>query len=247
MHTSDVGLVVEALVARYGPVTALDGVSLSVQPGEIVAVLGPNGAGKSTLLRTISGAVRPSAGSVKINGQDVTGAAPHRIARAGVAHVPEGRRVIAPLSVEDNLLLAGAAVHRYTPSQLSHAMDEVYTLFPRLAERRRQTSGLLSGGEQQMLAIGRGLLANPAVLMLDEPSMGLAPIVIEEIYELLGHRSGPLANVAILLAEQTAAVALDVADRAVVLSLGRVAISGMTSELRNDSRLLDAYLGRTPQ
>jgi branched-chain amino acid transport system ATP-binding protein len=247
MPTSDAGLVVDSLVARYGQVVALTGVSLAVRPGEIVAVLGPNGAGKSTLLRSISGLVRPAAGRILLEGQDITGKRPHAITRAGVAHVPEGRRVVAPLSVDDNLLLAAGAAGRRARDDVGPALDEVYDLFPRLAERRRQTSGLLSGGEQQMLAIGRGLVANPSVLLLDEPSMGLAPIAIEEIYELLAHRTGPLSKVAILLAEQTAAVALDVADRAVVLSLGAVSIEGATAELRNDPRLMAAYFGTTPR
>jgi branched-chain amino acid transport system ATP-binding protein len=243
MHTSDAGLVVDSIVASYGPVTALAGVSFRVMPGEVVAVLGPNGAGKSTLLRTISGLVRPTSGHVFIDGQEITGRRPHTITRAGVAHVPEGRRVVAPLSVEENLRLAAAAAHRRAPGDVAAALDEIYAIFPRLSERRRQTSGLLSGGEQQMLAIGRGLIAKPSILMLDEPSMGLAPIAVEEIYGLLANRTGPLSVVAVLLAEQTAAVALDVADRAIVLGLGEIRVQGSTDELRSDTRLFDAYLG----
>jgi branched-chain amino acid transport system ATP-binding protein len=242
-HTSDAGLVVESVVTRYGPVTAVDGVTLEVRPGEIVAVLGPNGAGKSTLLRTISGLVRPVSGAIWVDRCELTGKPPHITTRAGVAHVPEGRRVVAPLSVEDNLRLAANAAHRSSKKDVSSALADVYQLFPRLGERKKQASGLLSGGEQQMLAIGRAVVARPSVLLLDEPSMGLAPIVIEEIFELLRNRIGPLAEVAILLAEQSAAVALDVADRAAVLTLGRVAMQGSADELRRDARLLAAYLG----
>ena len=244
MHTSDAGLIVDSLVVNYGAITALAGVSLRVTPGEVVAVLGPNGAGKSTLLRAISGLVRPTAGHVLIDGNEITGRRPHTITRAGVSHVPEGRRVLAPLTVEENLQLAARAAH-LQPSGGTVTLEQIYDLFPRLAERKRQTSGLLSGGEQQMLAIGRGLIANPSVLMLDEPSMGLAPIVIEEIYELLGNRTGPLSVVAILLAEQTATMALDVADRAIVLALGEVRVQGTPDELRNDERLFAAYLGNS--
>lgn len=242
MRTSDAVLDVEGLTVRYGPIEALSSVSLHVDRGEVVALLGSNGAGKSSLLRSISGVVPPAAGTVRLMGNDLTGRSPHRITRAGLAHVPEGRRVVAPLSVEQNLEIAGRGARRRSPPEMEDGLEEVYATFPRLRERRTQISGLLSGGEQQMLAIGRGIMAAPSVLLLDEPSMGLAPIVIEEIYDLLKRRSGTLAAVGILLAEQSAALALSVADRAIVLARGEVAFTG-EARLLDEQTMLSAYLG----
>jgi branched-chain amino acid transport system ATP-binding protein len=243
MPTSAGALVVENLHVRYGPINALSDVSLEVEPGSVVAVLGANGAGKSTLLRALSGLVTAASGSIRLQGEPVQGRKPFEITQRGMAHVPEGRRVVAPLSVEDNLVLAAKAAHRRDQASVTAALDEVYSLFPRLRERRQQTSGLLSGGEQQMLAIGRGLMARPVILMLDEPSMGLAPIVIEEIYELLRNRRGTLSEVGILLAEQSIAMALSVAERTYVLSQGHVIFEGTPEEVGNNRSVLDAYFG----
>lgn len=242
MRTSDAGLVVDALSVRYGPIVAVENVSITVASKSLLAVLGPNGAGKSSLLRGISGLVRTSAGAVHLNGRRVSGLRPHAIARAGIAHVPEGRHVIATLSVEENLLVAAMAAKRYDRGDIPGVIDEVYQLFPRLRERRNQASGLLSGGEQQMLAIGRGLVGRPAVLLLDEPSMGLAPIVIDEIYDILRERPGALKDCAIVLAEQSAALAMDVADHVCVLLRGAVVASGRPSDVP-ESAVAGAYLG----
>jgi len=241
MPTSVALLELENFSVRYGHVQAVTGVSLRVGQGEVVAVLGANGAGKSSLLRAISG-VAPSTGTAMLNGRRIDHLASHKIARAGLAHVPEGRRVIAPLSVKDNLVMAALAWKRCPKRQVGETLDEVFRMFPRLLERENQTSGLLSGGEQQMLAIGRGLMAKPDLLMLDEPSMGLAPIVIDEIYEFLRDRRGLLATVGILLAEQTAALALSVAQRAYVLAQGQVSFEGAASDV-DESRMVAAYLG----
>lgn len=243
MPTSANVLTIESLSVRYGPIVAVSDVSLSVQPGEIVAILGANGAGKSSLLRAVSGLVRASSGAVRLGDVELTRRKPHQITRAGVVHVPEGRRVISPLSVEENLKVAALAARRRAMQDIPLGLDEVYTLFPRLKERRQQTSGLLSGGEQQMLAIGRGLMARPTVLLLDEPSMGLAPIVIEEIYGLLKLRSGASAEAGILLAEQSAATALTVANRACLVSRGSVTFEGTPDAILADEALVSSYFG----
>lgn len=242
MPTSDASLTLSEVTLRYGAVEAVSAVSLEVHPGEVVAVLGANGAGKSTLLRAISGLMRPAAGTICLGGRRIDRTASHRISRFGIAHVPEGRRVIAPLSVEQNLTVAARASGRCGSRQVGTQLDEVFAMFPPLLERRDQASGLLSGGEQQMLAIGRGIMARPEILLLDEPSMGLAPIVIAEIYELLRKREGTLATVGILLAEQTAAFALSVADRCHVLSRGCTRFEGRAEALDEDV-MVAAYLG----
>jgi branched-chain amino acid transport system ATP-binding protein len=236
---SDRVLLVSDLHVSYGQVAVLKGVSLTVVPGEIVAVVGPSGAGKSTLLRSISGLVKSRAGQVRLGDEELTNRAPHLIVQAGIAHVPEGRRMVAPLSVEDNLRLAGAAVHR---SALAEDIDRVYSVFPRLAERRSQLSGSLSGGEQQMLAIGRAMMARPRIVLLDEPSMGLAPIMIRQVYEALADLGRYFAGAGLLLAEQSTSLALDVATRVHVLSLGEIVMSGDTDALTRDE-VTNAYLG----
>ena len=233
---------VHELTVRYGGIEAVTQATFTVRAGEVVALLGANGAGKTSLLRTISGLVPAASGTISLRDRRLDGLRPDVITRAGVAHVPEGRRVVAPLDVEENLELAGRAARRRNSTEVAGAVEEVYALFPRLRERRRQASGLLSGGEQQMLAIGRGLMARPDVLILDEPSMGLAPIVIQEIYESLHQRAGVLSETAILLAEQTTSIALSLADRACVLSRGRVVFFGQASEVSEDITV-DAYLG----
>jgi branched-chain amino acid transport system ATP-binding protein len=241
MPISDALLELEALSVDYGHVQAVRDVSMSVHEGEIVALLGANGAGKSSLLRAISGAAGTTRGAIRLKGRRIDGFAPHRVARTGVAHVPEGRRVIGSMSVRDNLELAARSSKRRSRAEVDTQLDEVFTTFPRLAERQRQASGLLSGGEQQMLAIGRGIMAKPILLILDEPSMGLAPIVVDEIYRLLRDRTGTLAGCAILLGEQSAALALSVAGRAYVLGRGNVVFAGSADEL-DQTRLVSAYL-----
>ncbi|WP_433507830.1 ABC transporter ATP-binding protein [Pseudonocardia halophobica] len=231
---------VTGLTAGYGPVTALDGVDVAAEPGHITAVLGANGAGKTTLLRTVSGLVPARSGSVHAGDVDLTGAAPEKIARAGIAHVPEGRGVITELTVEENLRL-GALLGK-ARGRTDTAIDDVYTMFPPLAERRRRDAHTLSGGERQMLVIGRALACGPDVLLLDEPSLGLAPRVVSQIFELLRERVEG-SRLAVLLVEQNARSALSVADVGVVLNLGRVVASAPAAELAADDALRHAYLG----
>ncbi|GAA4687279.1 ABC transporter ATP-binding protein [Pseudonocardia yuanmonensis] len=231
---------VTGLTAGYGPVTALDGVDVHAEPGRITAVLGANGAGKTTLLRTVSGLVPARAGSVHAGDVDLTGAAPEKIARAGIAHVPEGRGVITELTVEENLRL-GALLGK-ARGRTDTAIDDVYEMFPPLAERRRRDAHTLSGGERQMLVIGRALACGPDVLLLDEPSLGLAPRVVAQIFELLRERVEG-SRLAVLLVEQNARSALSVADEGVVLNVGRVVASAPAAELAADDALRHAYLG----
>jgi len=231
------------LSARYGAVAALRDVSLEVRAGELVALIGANGAGKSTLLRAIAGLVAPAAGRVTLDGRDVTGQAPEAMIRAGVALVPERRRVFAPLTVLDNLELGGYALPRGRDfrSRLEAGVEEAYRLFPVLRRRRDQLAGTLSGGEQQMLAIGRALMTRPRLLLCDEPSLGLAPLVVAEIMRLLS--SLREAGTTILLVEQNARMALRSADRAYVLEVGSVVLSGAAADLLEDDQLKAAYLG----
>ena len=224
----------------YGIVDALKGVSLTVEPGEIVAMVGANGAGKTTTLSAISGIVRPKAGTVSFNGRRLNGLPVEDIVRLGLAHAPEGRRIFPGLTVAENLV-AGAATQSGADVR-REAADFVYELFPRLAERRRQSGWSLSGGEQQMLAIGRALMGRPTLLMLDEPSLGLAPIIVEQMFDTLvalNKRTG----LAILLVEQNAALALEISRRAYVLEAGAVVLSGVSADLANDPRVQAAYLG----
>ena len=231
------------LSARYGAVAALRAVSLEVRAGELVALIGANGAGKSTLLRAIAGLVAPAAGRVALDGRDVTGQAPEAMIRAGVALVPERRRVFAPLTVLDNLELGGYALPRGRDfrSRLEAGVEEAYRLFPVLRRRRDQLAGTLSGGEQQMLAIGRALMTRPRLLLCDEPSLGLAPLVVAEIMRLLSTLRE--AGTTILLVEQNARMALRSADRAYVLEVGSVVLSGAATDLLEDDQLKAAYLG----
>jgi branched-chain amino acid transport system ATP-binding protein len=235
-------LEVKDLVVRYGPLEALHGVSLSVPDGKLVAVIGSNGAGKTTMLRTISGLLQPASGSVTLEGRPLAGEKAHTIARLGVAHVPENRRVFPDQSVDDNLLL-GAFPHlgRSPKAEVARLMDDVFASFPRLAERRAQLAGTLSGGEQQMLAIGRALMAKPRVVLLDEPSMGLAPLLIDEVFRILSALKA--RGITMLLVEQLAYRALDVADTAYVIEHGRIEISGEAKALAKDPRVRAAYLG----
>ena len=228
---------VETLTSGYGRIAVLRDVSLDIAKGEMVALVGSNGAGKTTLLRAISG-VQPSAGAILFDGKPIHTLSPHARVRAGIVQVPEGRQVFAPLTVADNLRL-GAWTRR--DADIARDLDEVYATFPALAEKRQIAAGALSGGQQQMLAIGRALMARPKLLLLDEPSMGLAPMLAEQI----------LANVAalktrgltVLLVEQRAHAALAIADRAYVLETGRITLSGDSAALREDARVREAYLG----
>jgi branched-chain amino acid transport system ATP-binding protein len=233
-------LAVDKLTVAYGPVTALDDVHLAVEEGGITAVLGANGAGKSSLLRTINGLVRPKAGTVSLAGADITRVAVEDVVRRGLAHVPEGRGVIVELTVEENLRLGGLA--RRNGGDFDETAERVYTLFPPLAERRKRLAQTLSGGERQMLAIGRALMSRPRVLLLDEPSLGLAPRITAEIMGVVrGLRE--TENLTVLLVEQNARSALSIADRAVVLNVGRVVADAPASELAADASLRHAYLG----
>ena len=237
-------LVVEDLHAGYGLAEVLVGASLEVKAGTVVALIGANGAGKTTTMRAISGAVRPSKGRVLLDGKPVQELPASRIARLGLAHSPEGRRVFGPLSAEDNLLLgAFGRLPRFFGfrSRARADLDRVYELFPRLKERRNQLAGTLSGGEQQMLAIGRALMARPKVMLLDEPSMGLAPVIVQEVFRTIRHLKAE--GTTMLLVEQFARSALQVADYAYVMERGRIAVQGTPAELQRDERVLAAYLG----
>jgi branched-chain amino acid transport system ATP-binding protein len=227
----------EDVHARYGPVEALHGVSLSVGEGEVVAVLGGNGAGKTTTLRAVSGLVTTS-GQVRFGGENITRAAPERVARAGIAHVPEGRGIFGELSVDENLRL-GAYLRR---GGFAQGYERVSGYFPWLERRRAQQAGTLSGGEQQMLAIARALMSRPRLLLLDEPSLGLAPIIVREIFGILGDLNEK-EGLAALVVEQNAKLALRSSSRAYVLEVGRVALEGPSPELAEDDSVRNSYLG----
>jgi branched-chain amino acid transport system ATP-binding protein len=228
------------VVCSYGPVRAVDEVSLEVPPGSVTAVLGANGAGKTSLLSTISGLVRASSGTVRFDGRDITRMSAEQIVRLGLAHVPEGGGAIGELLVEDNLRLG--SLWRRDRDDRAKAIREVYELFPRLEERRRQLASSLSGGERQMLSIGRALMGRPRMLLLDEPSLGLAPILATRIMRLIGELRERI-GLTVLIVEQNAKSALAVADRGLVLNLGRVVAQGESAELRADDQLRRAYLG----
>ncbi len=235
---------VQDLHAGYGASQVLNGVSLEVKPGTVVALIGANGAGKTTTMRAVSGLIHPTKGEVTLDGKAVTTLGAAQIARLGLAHSPEGRKVFGPLSVEDNLLLGAYTRLPRFLGYRSHAqkgLDRVYEMFPRLKERRNQQSGTLSGGEQQMLAIGRALMADPKVMLLDEPSMGLAPVIVQEVFQTI--RRLKESGITLLLVEQFARSALEVADYAYVMDRGRVAVEGTPAQLSQDERMLAAYLG----
>ncbi|NLD42213.1 MAG: ABC transporter ATP-binding protein [Chloroflexi bacterium] len=232
-------LEVENLHVSYGAIRAVRGVSFHVDEGEIVTLIGANGAGKSSTLRTISGLLRPSEGRVAFRGQDLTRTPPERIVRLGISQVPEGRRIFSKLTVRENLEMG--AYTRQSAAEVAESMERVFASFPRLKERLEQRGGTLSGGEQQMLAMGRGLMSRPTLLLLDEPSMGLAPILVEEIFAII--RQINAQGTSILLVEQNAAMALSVAHRGYVLETGEVALSGNAEELLNNREVQAAYLG----
>jgi branched-chain amino acid transport system ATP-binding protein len=232
-------LEIRDLEAAYGDVRVLSGVSLSIGPGEIVALLGPNGAGKSTLLNSIAGLLRPRAGVIRWEGQDLTAVRPHLVVERGVALVPEGRRLFGTMTVEENLELGAFADH--ARRQQAAGFERVYALFPDLRQRRRQLVRALSGGQQQMVAVGRALMAQPRLLMLDEPSLGIAPRLVASIFAALGEINR--AGVAIFLVEQNVQAALTLAHRAYVLESGRVASQGAARDLLNDPHVRRAYLG----
>ncbi|MCP3666785.1 MAG: ABC transporter ATP-binding protein [Gammaproteobacteria bacterium] len=233
-------LKVENLCAHYGPVQALHEISLEVMPGELVAIVGANGAGKTTLLHTLSAVHKISGGKIILDGVDISRMAAHKIVNAGVGHVPEGRQVFAPLSVEDNLRLGGYS-NRKDQVWVENELQRVYERFPILKEKSGQTAGTLSGGQQQMLAIGRALLSRPRLMLLDEPSMGLAPLLVEEIFSVVRELNDQ--GVTILLVEQNARAALGIANRGYVLETGRVVMSAAADELLGNEAVQRAYLG----
>lgn len=233
-------LEVNDLHVFYGNIEALKGVSLQAEAGEVVAILGGNGAGKTTTLRTISGLLRPRRGTVTFNGKNLVGLSAHNIVGLGLSHVPEGRRIFNVLTVEENLNLGGYLI-RSNGQLVKERKAAVYALFPRLAERRMQLAGTLSGGEQQMLAIGRAMMSEPKVLMLDEPSLGLAPILAKSVLRTV--REIAERGTTVLLVEQNARQALAIARRAYVIEVGRIVLEGQASELAKDERVQKAYLG----
>jgi len=231
-------LKVDDLHVCYDAIQALNGLSFTVGRGEMVTLLGANGAGKTTTLKTISALLRPRSGRIELEGQPLEDLPPHEIVRLGVAHVPEGRRVFPRLSVTENLK-TGAYTRR--AGEIGGDIDRVFTLFPRLKERMRQSAGTLSGGEQQMLAIGRGLMARPRLLLLDEPSMGLAPILVEQIFSTIQEINKE--GVTVLLVEQNAAMALAICHRGYVMETGKIILQGTAAELSGNDRVRQAYLG----
>ena len=236
-------LSISNLQASYGKVEVLHGISLDVPKGKLVTLIGSNGAGKTTTMRAISGMLKPKGGTVTLDGKDITGADSHKIARAGLAHSPEGRRVFASMTVTDNLLLG--AFPRFTRARprgdIKHDLEKALELFPRLKERQNQLAGTLSGGEQQMLAMARAVMLNPEVILLDEPSMGLAPILVEEVFKIISRLKSE--GVTMLLVEQFAAAALNVADYGYVLENGTISVHGPAQSLKTDPKVIAAYLG----
>ncbi len=236
--SSDILFDIKDLEVSYGSIAAIKGISLQVRKGEIVAILGANGAGKTTTMRTISQLHKAKSGAIMFKGQDLTQLSAHKIVKLGISHAPEGRRVFGILTVEENLMLGA-----YSRSKLDKdTLRWVYQLFPRLEERRKQLAGTLSGGEQQMLAIGRSLMSNPEMLLLDEPSLGIAPILVKAIFQQIKKISQE--GVTVLLVEQNAKAALKLADRAYVLDVGKIVLSGTSEELLASEKVQEAYLGK---
>jgi len=237
-HRIETMLAVKGLTSHYGRIQALHGVDLVVRPGQIVALVGANGAGKTTLLRTISGTQPATGGQIEFEHEDITNREPSRRVRAGISQVPEGRQVFAPMSVEDNLLLGGFTRDK---GELAASLEAQYQLFPILRDKRHLPAGTLSGGQQQMLAMARALMAKPRLLLLDEPSMGLAPLIVQEIFRLIQQLRDQ--GLTVLLVEQNARAALSIADQGYVLELGRIVMSGPGDELVNNEKIRQAYLG----
>ncbi|MCR5788456.1 MAG: ABC transporter ATP-binding protein [Lachnospiraceae bacterium] len=232
-------LKVENLEVNYGMIKAIKGISFSVEKGEVVALIGANGAGKTTVLHTITGLLSADAGRIEFDGKDITKTPAHKIVSMGMAHVPEGRRVFANLSVIQNLRMG--AFTRKDKAEIEKNLEMVFARFPRLKERVNQLSGTLSGGEQQMLAMGRALMSNPQIILMDEPSMGLSPILVNEIFDIIGKVKAD--GTTVLLVEQNAKKALSISDRAYVLETGRIVLTGQASELLNNEEIKKAYLG----
>ena len=232
-------LEVKDLYVNYGVIPALKGISFEVEEGEVIALIGANGAGKTTTLHTVTGLIEPAAGSIIFDGKDITKTPADKIVAMGMAHVPEGRRVFPDMTVYQNLMLG--AFTRKDPAEKQASLENVYEHFPRLGERAKQLAGTLSGGEQQMLAMGRALMSRPKILLMDEPSMGLSPILVGEIFNIIESVSSQ--GTTILLVEQNAQKALNIADRAYVLETGSIAMSGPAEQLRNDDSIRKAYLG----
>ena len=233
-------LEVKDLYVNYGAIEAIKGISFTVQPGEIVTLIGANGAGKTTTLHTISGLVKAKSGSITYNGTDLQKIDPSKIISLGIAHVPEGRHVFPEMTVEENLQM-GAFISK-NKEETAAAMQDVYEKFPRLRERRRQLAGTLSGGEQQMVAVGRALMGKPSIILMDEPSMGLSPLLVKVVFAII--KEIHAAGITVLLNEQNAKMALSIADRAYVLETGTISISGDAQELLKDERVKKAYLGQ---
>ncbi|MBD5128854.1 MAG: ABC transporter ATP-binding protein [Ruminococcaceae bacterium] len=232
-------LEIENLEVYYGAINAIKGISFNVEQGEIIALIGANGAGKTTILHTITGLVAAKHGSIKFNGKELTKTPAHKIVGMGMAHVPEGRRVFAQLSVYENLMLG--AYTRKDKAEINESLERIYERFPRLKERLSQSAGTLSGGEQQMLAMGRALMSKPSIILMDEPSMGLSPLYVSEIFDIIQeiNKSGTT----VLLVEQNAKKALSIANRAYVLETGNIALSGDAHELMDNEQVKKAYLG----
>ena len=232
-------LEVKNLKVHYGVIQAIKGISFEVNEGEVIALIGANGAGKTTTLQTITGMLKPSEGEILFEGQDIVKVPGHKIVSMGMAHVPEGRRVFAELSVYENLKLG--AYTRKDKQEIAETLAKVYESFPRLEERKNQLAGTLSGGEQQMLAMGRALMSKPKIILMDEPSMGLSPILVEEIFHII--RDISAGGTTVLLVEQNAKKALSIADRAYVLETGNIVLSGDAKEMMNNELIKKAYLG----
>jgi branched-chain amino acid transport system ATP-binding protein len=232
-------LEVKDLQVYYGVIQALKGISFEVNQGEVIALIGANGAGKTTTLQTLTGILSPKAGSILFEGKDITKIPAHKIVEMGMAHVPEGRRVFADMSVYENLLMG--AYTRKDKNEIQESLAGVYKRFPRLEERKNQRAGTLSGGEQQMLAMGRALMSKPSIILMDEPSMGLSPIFVNEIFNIIEEVSK--SGTTVLLVEQNAKKALSIADRAYVLETGSITLSGKAEELLHDESVQKAYLG----
>lgn len=232
-------LKVTDLKVYYGVIQAIKGISFEVNQGEVIALIGANGAGKTTILHTVTGLLRPKSGKIEFEGTDITGMPGHKIVTLGMAHVPEGRRVFSELSVYENLILG--AYTRKDKDEIAKSLEMVYQRFPRLKERKSQLAGTLSGGEQQMLAMGRALMSHPKIILMDEPSMGLSPIFVNEIFDIIKQVSA--GGTTVLLVEQNAKKALEIANRAYVLETGNIVKSASASDLMNDDSIKKAYLG----